>query len=131
MGQATSSDETDDPKRLYINVEKNKWPIVYSSNYDISFYKMESLHPFDSSKWRRVFQFLQEQGLFKGEEDTVQPLEASPRDLLVVHTQEYLDSLTVSTRLVTVFISLIAASVIKEGYKLCWTTSLYITVHIQ
>ena len=95
MGQSASTEEADDQKRLYINVEKDKWPIIYSSSYDISFYKMESLHPFDSTKWRRVFEFLKEEGLFKGTEDTVQPLEANENDLLVVHTKDYLDSLTV------------------------------------
>ncbi len=94
MGQSAST-EADGSNRLYINVDKDKWPIIYSSDYDISFYKMESLHPFDSTKWRRVFEFLKEAGLFKGSEDTVQPLEANENDLLAVHTREYLDSLTV------------------------------------
>lgn len=94
MGQSESTPAVGDG--LYMNVERHKWPIIYSSNYDISFFKLESIHPFDSSKWRKVFEFLKEEGLFKGSQDTIQPLEASEDDLLLVHTKEYLDSLKVS-----------------------------------
>ena len=35
-----------------------QWPIVYHSNYNISFMGMEKLHPFDAGKWGRIHQFL-------------------------------------------------------------------------
>lgn len=82
--------------RLYINVDQQKWPILYSPDYDISFWGLEGIHPFDSSKWRRIFQMLIDQGMVRGSEDTIQPLEASEEDLLMVHTREYIQSLKVS-----------------------------------
>lgn len=80
---------------LFIEVDKQKWPILYSPDYDISFWKLETIHPFDSTKWKRVFQILVDRQMVKGLEDTVQPREASASDLLVVHTRGYLESLNV------------------------------------
>lgn len=104
MGANTSQEDTEQSSenennrspRLYIKVDKSKWPILYSSDYDISFWKLETIHPFDSSKWRRVYELLVERGMLKGQEDTIQPLEASEEDLLVTHTPQYIASLTVS-----------------------------------
>jgi hypothetical protein len=33
---------------------RNYLPIVYNENYDISFWKLEKLHPFDTHKWSKV-----------------------------------------------------------------------------
>ena len=96
---ATQSDITDTTRNataLYKEVEPNKWPILYSPNYDISFWKLETIHPFDSSKWRRVFELLKDSGMLKSIDDIVQPLEATREDLLLVHTEEYINSLNVS-----------------------------------
>ena len=91
----TEAGERNEGVRLYKSVDDKRWPIIYSSNYDISFFRLERLHPFDSSKWRRVFELLQQTGMLKGTEDTIEPLEADEQDLLTVHTREYLDSLRV------------------------------------
>lgn len=102
MGQSSSSDLVEeaasggDLPRLYIKVGRDKWPIIYSGDYNISFMGLERVHPFDSGKWGRVFQLLVKKGLLKGAEDIVKPLEASRQDLAVVHSSEYLDSLNVS-----------------------------------
>ena len=54
---------TDDAKtpRLYesATLEVGQWPIVYSNNYNIGFMGLQRLHPFDSGKWGKVFNFLQ------------------------------------------------------------------------
>ena len=77
---------------------------------------MEKLHPFDSKKWGNVFNFLRgivtvvlplfmliypkpltsflEAGMLT-EDNIVIPEQASREDLLLVHTEEYLDSLQV------------------------------------
>ncbi len=45
--------------RLYEQEDcQNKWPIVYSPSYNISFLGMERMHPFDSGKWGKVHQYL-------------------------------------------------------------------------
>lgn len=36
------------------NSESNFVPIIYNSNYDVSFYKLEQAHPFDCKKWGKV-----------------------------------------------------------------------------
>ena len=81
---------------MYIKVAKGKWPILYSPSYDITFGGLERIHPFDSSKWRRVYQLLVEKKMLKGDVDVIKPVEISREELLKVHTQEYIDSLNVS-----------------------------------
>ena len=44
--------------KLYVTVEPHQWPIVYSPHYNISFLGFEKLHPFDSGKWGKVYNFL-------------------------------------------------------------------------
>lgn len=46
---------------------------------------MTCRHPFDSSKWGRICQFLSKEG-FLDKKQTVEPLEASKDDLLVVRS---------------------------------------------
>ena len=41
-----------------MEVKANQWPIVYSEDYNIGFLGLEKLHPFDSGKWGKVFQYL-------------------------------------------------------------------------
>ncbi|CAL9231629.1 unnamed protein product [Arabidopsis halleri] len=78
--------------KLYFDVPLSKVSIIYSSAYDISFMGIEKLHPFDSSKWGRVCKFLVSDG-FLEEKAIIEPLEASKNDLLVVHSENYLNSL--------------------------------------
>ncbi|XP_010454949.1 PREDICTED: histone deacetylase 2 [Camelina sativa] len=78
--------------KLYFDVPLSKVSIIYSSAYNISFLGIEKLHPFDSTKWGRVCKFLVSDG-FLEEKSIVDPLEASVTDLLVVHSENYLNSL--------------------------------------
>ncbi|KAK9148938.1 hypothetical protein Scep_007695 [Stephania cephalantha] len=78
--------------KLYFDVPPTKVPVIYSSSYDIAFFGIEKLHPFDSSKWGRICQFLIADGVLV-KNLIVEPMEASEEDLLVVHSKSYLDSL--------------------------------------
>lgn len=78
--------------KLYFDVPLSKVPLIYSTAYDISFLGMEKLHPFDSSKWGHICQFLIVDGVLD-KNSIIEPLEASKDDLLVVHTESYLSSL--------------------------------------
>ncbi|XP_076815297.1 histone deacetylase 11-like isoform X2 [Clavelina lepadiformis] len=79
--------------KLYdVTIKESSWPILYHKDYNISFFGMEKMHPFDSGKWGRVHQLLVENELFEPS-DTITPNEASEDDLLQVHNKEYLDSL--------------------------------------
>ncbi|XP_026405996.1 histone deacetylase 2-like [Papaver somniferum] len=82
--------------KLYFDIPITNAPVIYSSSYDIAFFGLEKLHPFDSSKWGRICQFLIKDGILQ-QSQIVEPLEASNDDLLVVHTESYLSSLTSSS----------------------------------
>lgn len=43
---------------LYKDIQANQWPIIYSTQYNIGFLYLERLHPFDSSKWGSIINFL-------------------------------------------------------------------------
>jgi len=108
---SSSIDESSNLRKttLYKDIAPNQWPIIYSTNYNITFLYMEKLHPFDSSKWGSIINFLRRifniKSIFSHflfifleakmiKNDTIiQPNEATTKDLLVVHTQRYLSSL--------------------------------------
>ncbi|WVZ79666.1 hypothetical protein U9M48_027220 [Paspalum notatum var. saurae] len=83
--------------KLYLDVPSSKAPVVYSPAYDISFLGLEKMHPFDSAKWGRICRYLAREGHLD-KKRVVEPLEASKDDLLVVHTEAYLNSLKSSFR---------------------------------
>ena len=68
--------------------------IVYSPHYNISFFGIEWLHPFDSRKYGRAWRLLRRQfgtALFRHHIDVDRP--ASNEELSLVHTPEYLNAL--------------------------------------
>ncbi|XP_065059415.1 histone deacetylase 11-like [Rhopilema esculentum] len=87
-----SDTENNDTHIYNVDVKGNQLPIVYSDEYNITFGGLQKLHPFDSEKWGRIAGYLKEAGMMS-EDDFVKPLEPSTKDLLVVHTKEYLKSL--------------------------------------
>uniref|UniRef100_A0ACD6ADL2 Uncharacterized protein n=1 Tax=Avena sativa TaxID=4498 RepID=A0ACD6ADL2_AVESA len=87
--------------KLYFDVPGSKAPVVYSAAYDISFLGLEKLHPFDSSKWGRICKFLTREGHLE-KNTVIEPLDASKEDLLVVHTESYLNSLKSSFRVAAI-----------------------------
>src|SRR5688572_249803 len=66
--------------------------IVYSPNYDITFFGLEKIHPFDSSKYGKVAQALVKNKILH-KQDCHEPKEISDQDLLLVHTKQYLDNI--------------------------------------
>jgi histone deacetylase 11 len=67
-------------------------PIVYSDHYDITFFGMERLHPFDSRKYSKTHDYLVENKIVR-KEQFIEPGVPSDEDLLLVHPQWYLDTL--------------------------------------
>lgn len=103
MSTSTSSSSPETLRRtrilsskLYFDVPPSKVPLIYSSDYNIAFLGMEKLHPFDSSKWGRICQFLASADVLD-KSCIIEPEEASKEDLLVVHPEKYLDSLQSSS----------------------------------
>ncbi|XP_022301246.2 histone deacetylase 11-like isoform X2 [Crassostrea virginica] len=77
---------------LYQDVKPTQWPIIYSPEYNIGFLGLEKLHPFDAGKWGKVYGFLKEAKMIR-DDTTVRAKEATEKDLLVVHTKCYLNTL--------------------------------------
>ncbi|KAE8815429.1 histone deacetylase 2 [Hordeum vulgare] len=74
--------------KLYFDVPGSKAPVVYSTAYDIAFLGIEKM-------------FLTKEGHLE-KNRVVEPLEASQEDLLVVHTEAYLNSLRSSFRVAAI-----------------------------
>ncbi len=67
-------------------------PLIYHSCYNITAFGLERLHPFDGRKYRRIHDALIARGL-RRPGDFVRASKISRRDLLKIHTPEYLRSL--------------------------------------
>jgi len=78
--------------------EEVKYPVIYSPNYNIEAWGLEKLHPFDSTKYRRVHDFLIESGVFN-EGNFIAPPIVSDEVLREVHTEQYLDYIESSPHL--------------------------------
>ncbi|MDP3889410.1 MAG: histone deacetylase [bacterium] len=78
-----------------ITQSHKKLPIVYHDNYDISFWKLEKLHPFDTQKYSKVYHYLQF-NMELAADCFYKPEPVSENDLLLAHSPEYLDSLNQS-----------------------------------
>ncbi len=69
-----------------------KVPIVYADQYNIGFWGLERLHPFDSAKYGKVVNAVcKKYGIVK--EHFVKPSMVTDKELELVHTKEYLASL--------------------------------------
>lgn len=77
---------------LFVQVQDHQWPIVYRKEYNIGFLGLQKLHPFDSGKWGKIFQFLKEENMVT-EDTVVSPEEPTEEDLQVVHEKSYLNTL--------------------------------------
>jgi histone deacetylase 11 len=79
---------------LLMTPQKIEPTIVYSPEYDIHFFGMEKLHPFDSRKYSRAWNAVKEDFPDELARRTLAPEgPASLDELQLVHTAEYLESL--------------------------------------
>lgn len=66
--------------------------IVYSPEYDIHFWGLERMHPFDSRKYSRAWNELQTR--FDGKLEAIDPQTPASREhILLVHSEDYLEHL--------------------------------------
>lgn len=73
--------------------QKPKLPLFYHTSYNISFFGIEKLHPFDSHKYGRIVDMLQKK-LSVTSQDFYKPnYQVTDQNLKKVHTQSYLNSL--------------------------------------
>jgi histone deacetylase 11 len=67
-------------------------PLFYSKGYNISAFGLEKLHPFDGSKYQKIYDAIKSSGLRSAEDfERSKALKAS--QLMEVHTSRYLESL--------------------------------------
>jgi histone deacetylase 11 len=70
--------------------------VVYNNCYNISFWGLENLHPFDSKKFQHVLALLEESGVLRRRQ-LVTAREASHGVLRGVHGEAYLRKLDTSS----------------------------------
>jgi len=81
---------------LALSHSPSQLPLVFHKEYDISFGFLDKLHPFDAQKYGKVAKHLIEHvGIDPNQFHT--PDIISDSDLLKVHTQDYVDSLSYSS----------------------------------
>jgi histone deacetylase 11 len=77
-----------------------KTRIVYNRDYNISFFGIERLHPFDSKKYVRAWSLLKERFASALDDHYIAvDRPASDEELRLVHTREYLESLSSSANI--------------------------------
>ncbi len=81
------------------NPVNDRVAVVYSDNYQINLLGLEKLHPFDINKYTKICRQLVKDGLLTADNIEV-PDRISRDDLLIVHTPEYLDTLTDRQKLI-------------------------------
>ncbi len=95
----------------------DKLPIVYSEDYNISFFGVQHLHPFDTQKYKKVVKHL-DKTLNISKDQYHEPSVVSDKELLVVHSQAYLDKLENSETMAKVtemgILSKLPAKVLKN-----------------
>lgn len=72
--------------QAFINHATPQIPIIYRDEYNITAYGLEKMHPFDSTKYRRVYQQLLSDGLAMAHQ-FIEPRKPTVQELLLVHTR--------------------------------------------
>ena len=80
-----------------------KTRLVYSPHYDFSILGVEKLHPFDAKKYSKAWALLQNEfGDTINQHTTFVNAPISDQELLTVHTEKYVQSLTQSKAIAAV-----------------------------
>lgn len=74
-------------------ITEGQMPIIYHPDYNVRFFGLQKLHPFDSCKYEKIVAGLEQQGTIPTGSWISPTGEASRETLLSIHTAEYLDSL--------------------------------------
>ncbi|RGB31791.1 hypothetical protein C1646_708159 [Rhizophagus diaphanus] len=75
-----------------------KVPIVYHPCYNIVFWNLEKIHPFDTQKFKRIYRILLTSGLFDAD-SFYEPSPPTPLDIANLHSTQYLESLNSNVQL--------------------------------
>ncbi len=88
----TNSQQSDEPSETVDPDLPFDVSVVYSPGYLIDLGGMEKMHPFDIRKYEKIHNALINDGLLT-EEQTLKPTPVTNEELLLIHTQGYLDDL--------------------------------------
>lgn len=98
---ASKATENNGPELFQYKLPKKEnmfiLPLVYSPMYDISFYRLETLHPFDTKKWSRIARLLIDYFKKQNQLDLmfITPLRPIKNDeLQLVHTKAFIRRIT-------------------------------------
>ena len=78
-----------------------KLPVFFRDEYNIRFFGLEKMHPFDSQKYGRIFSELSSKRLINAQ-NTIAPPMLSDEMLLTVHPKEYLSQIENSMQLLKI-----------------------------
>jgi hypothetical protein len=96
----------------------NRLALVYSSRYQISLLKLEKLHPFDINKYARIYIQLVNDSLVTPE-DIYVPDPLNTEQVLLVHTDEFLESLknksNIAAYLEAPQVKILPSKILKSG----------------
>lgn len=104
------------PRQFPRLAELNKVPIVYDDRYNIGFFGIEKMHSFDTKKYAKVCDSLIEFGIKK--DQFYNPGIVTYKELLSVHSQEYLASLNSSVNVLKIA-ELLPANFIAKSACAC------------
>jgi len=88
-------------EREFGKLSDGKVPIIYDERYNIEFWGLESLHPFDSKKYRSIRNMLVDEGAYESRQ-FVSPKPAQNQHLKLIHCDDYLASLEKSAKLASI-----------------------------
>lgn len=93
-----------------------KYPIVYHKGYNMTLFGIEKIHPFDSTKYDKIFKLLIEKKVLSAETILHKPTHISRALLSRVHSRSYLARLNYSlilTRIVEIPLCVIPACLLR------------------
>ena len=90
-----SGEEAEEKYYIEYRLPGEMLPIFYRDEYNIKFWGIEKLHPFDSRKYGKVFHRLVESNVIQADR-VVHPSKPKRDVLLKLHTDRYLKSLEIS-----------------------------------
>lgn len=93
---------------------------IYSDNYDFSFLGLDKLHPFDAKKFSRAWKLFTKELRANEDFEWIEPKSIiSDKDLMSVHTEKYLSSLSKSSTIASVIeicpARLVPSFLLKKG----------------
>ncbi|KAG9288878.1 hypothetical protein G9A89_006240 [Geosiphon pyriformis] len=100
-----------------LTTNSGKVPIIYHAGYNIAFWNLEKIHPFDTQKYKRIQRILASSDLFNGK-TFYEPSPPTSEELATIHSPKYLESLSSNKELQRIlevpFVAVLPHALIKK-----------------